>query len=126
MRSNTTGEKAQIVYFSHGGGPLPILGDESHKAMIEFLQQLPSHLERPDSILVISAHWEEDVATLLGARRPPLFYDYYGFPDEAYAIAYPCLETLIWQAGLSGCCRTAKSTPGLTPSGVLTTDYSSR
>ena len=56
MRSNTTGEKAQIVYFSHGGGPLPILGDESHKAMIEFLQQLPSHLERPDSILVISAH----------------------------------------------------------------------
>ena len=89
MRSNTTGEKAQIVYFSHGGGPLPILGDESHKAMIEFLKQLPSHLERPDSILVISAHWEEDVATLLGARRPPLFYDYYGFPDEAYAVTYP-------------------------------------
>lgn len=89
MRSNTSGEKAQIIYFSHGGGPLPVLGDEGHKAMIEFLRKLPSQLERPDSILVISAHWEEDVATLLGARRPPLFYDYYGFPDEAYEITYP-------------------------------------
>ena len=81
--------KAQIVYFSHGGGPLPILGDESHKAMVDFMQQLPSRLKRPDAILVISAHWEEDMATLLGAQTPAMFYDYYGFPDEAYEIIYP-------------------------------------
>jgi 4,5-DOPA dioxygenase extradiol len=82
-------DRAQIVYFSHGGGPLPILGDQSHRAMVEFMQQLPSRLRRPEAILVISAHWEEDVATLLGADTPAMFYDYYGFPDEAYEITYP-------------------------------------
>lgn len=81
--------QAQIVYFSHGGGPLPILGDASHKAMVNFMRQLPARLRKPDAILVISAHWEENTATLLGAHTPPMFYDYYGFPDEAYDITYP-------------------------------------
>jgi len=83
------GNKARIVYFSHGGGPLPILGDPGHKAMINFMTALPGRIQRPDAILVISAHWEEGSATLLGAEKPPMFYDYYGFPDEAYEIQYP-------------------------------------
>ena len=81
--------QAQILYFSHGGGPLPILGDPGHRAMVDFMTQLPSQLKRPDLILVISAHWEEGAATLLGAQNPPMFYDYYGFPAEAYDITYP-------------------------------------
>jgi 4,5-DOPA dioxygenase extradiol len=81
--------RSQIVYFSHGGGPLPILGDSSHKAMVDFMRQLPTRLRKPDAIIVISAHWEESAATLLGAQNPPLFYDYYGFPEEAYEITYP-------------------------------------
>jgi len=81
--------KTQIVYFSHGGGPLPILGDPGHKAMVDFMTRLPSQLKKPDFILVISAHWEESVATLLGAQSPPMFYDYYGFPEQAYEITYP-------------------------------------
>lgn len=83
--------QAQIVYFSHGGGPLPILGDASHKSMVAFMRQLPSRLRRPDAILVISAHWEESAATLLSAPTPAMFYDYYGFPDAAYEITYPAL-----------------------------------
>ncbi len=83
------GTGAQIVYFSHGGGPLPILGDASHQAMIDFMRELPSQLRKPEAILVVSAHWEESAATLLGAAAPPMFYDYYGFPEEAYAITYP-------------------------------------
>jgi 4,5-DOPA dioxygenase extradiol len=81
--------KTQIVYFSHGGGPLPILGDAGHKAMVDFMTRLPLQLKKPDFILVISAHWEESAATLLGAQNPEMFYDYYGFPDQAYAITYP-------------------------------------
>ena len=80
---------AQVVYFSHGGGPLPILGDPGHQAMIEFMRRLPGELRTPKAILVISAHWEERVPTLLGAPRPPMLYDYYGFPQEAYRITYP-------------------------------------
>jgi 4,5-DOPA dioxygenase extradiol len=80
---------AQIVYFSHGGGPLPILGDASHQAMVDFMVRLPSQLRKPDAILVISAHWEESAATLMGAQNPAMFYDYYGFPEQAYTITYP-------------------------------------
>jgi 4,5-DOPA dioxygenase extradiol len=88
MQSNKD-RGAQAVYFSHGGGPLPILGDASHQAMVEFMTQLPAQLTRPDAIVVVSAHWEEQAATLLGAPHPPMFYDYYGFPEEAYSITYP-------------------------------------
>ncbi|WP_321531472.1 class III extradiol ring-cleavage dioxygenase [uncultured Desulfuromonas sp.] len=79
----------QIIYFSHGGGPLPLLGGSSHQLMVEFMKKLPSRLHRPEAILVISAHWEEAQATLLGARKPALFYDYYGFSAEAYTLEYP-------------------------------------
>lgn len=89
MNQNGSNNKAQIVYFSHGGGPLPILGDPGHKAMVEFMKRLPEQLRKPDLILVISAHWEEQAATLMGAQNPAMFYDYYGFPDEAYQITYP-------------------------------------
>lgn len=89
MRGND--QKMQIVYFSHGGGPLPILGDPGHRAMIDFMTQLPSQLRRPEAILVVSAHWEEPIATLLGSPNPPMLYDYYGFPPQAYQITYPAL-----------------------------------
>jgi aromatic ring-opening dioxygenase catalytic subunit (LigB family) len=89
MDNHNQDGKAQIVYFSHGGGPLPILGDPGHQAMVDFMTRLPLQLRKPDAILVISAHWEERPATLLGAERPKMFYDYYGFPDEAYEITYP-------------------------------------
>ncbi len=89
MEQSRTVRRAQAVYFSHGGGPLPILGDASHQEMVEFMTRLPAQLARPEAIVVISAHWEEGTATLLGAPNPPMFYDYYGFPQEAYDIAYP-------------------------------------
>ena len=84
-----TQKKSQIVYFSHGGGPMPLLGDPGHKNMIDFMTKLPSSLHRPDAILVVSAHWEESAATLQNAANPPMFYDYYGFPEAAYSITYP-------------------------------------
>jgi 4,5-DOPA dioxygenase extradiol len=89
MEQSSRDRGAQAVYFSHGGGPLPILGDASHQAMVEFMTRLPAQLTRPGAIVVASAHWEEQAATLLGAPKPPMFYDYYGFPQEAYDITYP-------------------------------------
>lgn len=81
--------QTRIVYLSHGGGPLPLLGDPGHQAMIAFMRHLPEQLPKPRAILVISAHWEEPEPTLLGAANPPMFYDYYGFPEKAYEINYP-------------------------------------
>lgn len=89
MEGQDANIRAQIVYFSHGGGPLPILGDPGHREMVDFMTRLPARLRKPEAILVVSAHWEEIAATLLSAERPEMFYDYYGFPAEAYEITYP-------------------------------------
>ena len=89
MEHRSAETKIQIVYFSHGGGPLPILGDASHRAMVAFMRDLPTRLARPEAIVVISAHWEEPEASLQGAASPSMFYDYYGFPEAAYTLTYP-------------------------------------
>ena len=100
--AKTKGEdrKGKVIYFSHGGGPLPILGDKSHKAMVQFMEHLPSVIGKPDTIIVISAHWEESAATVLGSSNPVMFYDYYGFPDEAYNITYPAPGNLELASGV--------------------------
>ncbi len=77
-----------IVYLSHGGGPMPLLNEPSHLKMIDFMKALPSRIEEPEEILVISAHWEENVPTVISGKTPPLLYDYYGFPEETYNLSY--------------------------------------
>ena len=88
-RTPVNESKGTILYFSHGGGPLPILGEPSHQAMVTFMEQLAGNMRIPELILVISAHWEEKQATVIGAPAPTMLYDYYGFPEEAYRITYP-------------------------------------
>ncbi len=81
--------KAQIIYFSHGGGPMSIIGEPSHQKMVDFMRKLPEIIRKPKAIIVISAHWEERVPTLLGSEAPSMYYDYYGFPSETYSVQYP-------------------------------------
>jgi len=39
----------------------------------------------PAALLVVSAHWEERVPTVMTSARPPILYDYYGFPASSYS-----------------------------------------
>ncbi|MGB4595255.1 MAG: class III extradiol ring-cleavage dioxygenase [Anaerolineaceae bacterium] len=85
----STNPKYRVVFFSHGGGPMPLLNDPGHQAMIRFMRALPGQLIAPKAIIVFSAHWEEPAVTLQTHPTPPMFYDYYGFPPETYQIQYP-------------------------------------
>jgi aromatic ring-opening dioxygenase catalytic subunit (LigB family) len=59
-------------------------------ALQAYLQSLPSALpKRPDALLVVSAHWEARRPTVLGAAKPGLLFDYYGFPPHTYKLTYP-------------------------------------
>lgn len=82
--------RPQVLYLSHGGGPLPLLGDRDHKEMVSCLETIASKLVKPSVILVVSAHWEEKIPTVTSGSEPSLIYDYYGFPEESYSIQYPC------------------------------------
>ncbi len=85
----TSSPSCSILYIPHGGGPLPLIGHEGHTDMVDFLKIVPEKLGRPEAILIVSAHWEENIPTLTAHALPPLFYDYYGFPPETYEIQYP-------------------------------------
>jgi aromatic ring-opening dioxygenase catalytic subunit (LigB family) len=84
-----------VLYIPHGGGPWPFveLGFGERReidALAGYLRSIAGALPaRPRAMLVISAHWEAAVPTVLTAERPPLLYDYYGFPPEAYRITWP-------------------------------------
>jgi aromatic ring-opening dioxygenase catalytic subunit (LigB family) len=55
----------------------------------EALQRIPGTLpRRPEAVLVISGHWEEDTFTVMNGAHPPMLYDYYGFPEETYHVSY--------------------------------------
>jgi len=78
-----------VLYVTHGGGPLPLLGEPSQADLTRFLQSVSSRFDRPKAILIVSAHWETRYPTLTSGDHPPLIYDYGGFPPESYTIQYP-------------------------------------
>jgi aromatic ring-opening dioxygenase catalytic subunit (LigB family) len=59
-------------------------------ALAAYLTKLGGSLATPPkALLVVSAHWEEGTPTVMTHPRPPILYDYYGFPAPAYRIAWP-------------------------------------
>lgn len=79
----------QIYFLPHGGGPLPLMGDDSHQAIIALMRGMADQVAGSRAIVVVTAHWEAPVVHLSGAAEPPLLFDYYGFPPETYAYRYP-------------------------------------
>ena len=78
-----------VLFVPHGGGPMPLLGDENHRVLTEFMRSVSKELSRPKAIVVITAHWEEDIVTVSSSPSPGMLYDYHGFPAEAYQFKYP-------------------------------------
>lgn len=89
MIINEIPKKPSSIFISHGGGPLPVLGDSYHAEMVTHLKAVAATIEKPSAIIVVSAHWEESVATITAHAKPPIIYDYYGFPPESYGLKYP-------------------------------------
>jgi 4,5-DOPA dioxygenase extradiol len=73
-----------VVFLAHGAPPL--LDDAG---WIGELGAWAGALPRPRAVVLVSAHWEERPLAI-GATRPlPLIYDFYGFPERFYRLAYP-------------------------------------
>jgi aromatic ring-opening dioxygenase catalytic subunit (LigB family) len=84
------------IYLPHGGGPWPWVDADSiatrdeKRSLTGYLTGILGNLpRRPKALLVVSAHWEEPVATVMTSPHPPLYYDYAGFPPQMYEIPWP-------------------------------------
>ncbi len=88
-QSKLDNQANSMIFLTHGGGPMPLLGESRHQELIAFLEHIPTTLISPAAILIISAHWEENIPTLGSGLAPDLYFDYYGFPEESYRLTYP-------------------------------------
>lgn len=114
-RTGTLGTRMPVVFLPHGGGPWPFvdlgLDPAEVHGLASYLRGVAaSPSAPPKGLLVVSAHWEAEVPTLMTAEHPPMLYDYFGFPDAAYRIAWPApgapalarrVKALLEQAGIS-------------------------
>jgi 4,5-DOPA dioxygenase extradiol len=72
------------LFIAHGA---PVLLDEA--GWVGELAGWAKKLPRPESVLMVSAHWEKRPATLGATTTVPLVYDFYGFPEKYYQVKYP-------------------------------------
>jgi aromatic ring-opening dioxygenase catalytic subunit (LigB family) len=81
-----------VLFVSHGGGPWSYV--DALKTMYAHtereLRLLPGRLAvRPKAVLAVSAHWDASRFSISTASRPPMNYDYTGFPPHTYQVSYP-------------------------------------
>jgi len=90
-----SGQRQPVVFLPHGGGPWPFvdigIGSKAEQAeLATYLRSVASVPKSPPkAVLVVSAHWEEAVPTVMTSAQPPLLFDYYGFPPESYELTWP-------------------------------------
>lgn len=89
-----TTTRQPVIYLPHGGGPWPFvdMGFPAAEldALARYLRGVPAALpERPKALLIVSAHWEQKVPTVMTAARPPMLFDYHGFPPASYELTWP-------------------------------------
>jgi len=72
------------VFIGHGSP----MNASSINDYTKFLGAYGASIGKPKAVVVISAHWQTRGTIITGAALPPQIYDFYGFPDELYALEY--------------------------------------
>ncbi|MEM7156643.1 MAG: class III extradiol ring-cleavage dioxygenase [Myxococcota bacterium] len=83
------------AFIPHGGGPWPVLplgpiDAAETEALAGYMRSIAEVPAQPPSFLVVvSAHWEAPRFTVHLGSAPSMYFDYGGFPPEAYTFDWP-------------------------------------
>lgn len=82
-----------VLFVPHGAGPCFFMDwnpADTWNGMGSFLKGVAATLpQRPEAIVLVSAHWLGPQFRVTGHARPELIYDYRGFPAHTYELTYP-------------------------------------
>lgn len=85
-------KRLPTYFISHGGGPWPYVPEmrERMRVLEASLADMPRQIGgAPKAILMVSGHWEEpDAFGVMSSAKPPMVYDYFGFPEHTYHVVY--------------------------------------
>lgn len=77
-------KRQPALFVSHGAPTLPLEPGPTRG----FLAGLGAGLDKPQVILVVSAHWETKVPAISTTARPETIHDFGGFPEALYRMRY--------------------------------------